>query len=53
MSLESKIVGYIAISPFTKKQLKSKNGFVGDHLLFCNIVNDPKSNFSILTRKNK
>ena len=43
---------HIDISLLTKKQVKPKNSFEADHLLFCShpALHD---NFSILTRENK
>ena len=42
----------IGISSLTKRQVKPKNSFVADHLLFCNYTTS-YDNFSILTRENK
>ena len=34
--LNVRIGEHIAISPLTKKKVKSKNSLINDHLLFCN-----------------
>ena len=50
--LNVRIGEHIGISPLTKKQVKPKNSYVADHLLFCN-HSASYEDFSILTRKNK
>ena len=48
--VNAKIGEYIGISPLTKKQVKPKNNFVADHLLFCN-HSESHDDFSIVTRE--
>ena len=47
-----RIAEHIGISSLTRKQVKSKNSSVADHLLFCN-HSASYDDFSILTRENK
>ena len=50
--LNVRIGEHIGISPLTRKQVKSKNSSIADHLLLCN-HSASYDNFSILTRENK
>ena len=47
-----RIGAHIGISPLTKKQVKPKNSFIDDHLLFCN-QSSYHDNFSIQTSEKK
>ena len=50
--LNAGIGNRIGVSPLTKKQVKPKNNFVADHLLFCN-YSASFDDFSSITRENK
>ena len=50
--LDVRIGEHISISLLTRKQVKSKNNSLADHLLFCN-HSASYDDFSILTRENK
>ena len=51
-AIECTIGEHIGISPLTKKQVKPKNSFIDDHLLFCN-QSSYHDNFSIQTSEKK
>ena len=50
--LNARIGNRIGVSSLTKKQVKPKNNFVADHLLFCN-HSASFDDFSSITRENK
>ena len=50
--LNIRIGEHIGVSPLTKKQVKPKNSYVADHLLFCN-HSASYDDFSTLTLENK